>query len=87
MKMVDRKVEVILGFSDGTKVARIEELADVTDFLERHEEYVKVVRCKDCRHYYANMIPGGRGCQRNVYMEVGDNFFCANGARMDEVDK
>ena len=50
-------------------------------------EYVKVVRCKDCRHNYANMIPGGRGCQRNVYIEVDDNFFCADGARMDEVEE
>lgn len=51
------------------------------DDKERYGEYVKVVRCKDCRYNYANMIPGGKGCQQNVYIEVDDNFFCANGER------
>lgn len=44
------------------------------------------VRCKDCRYNYANMIPNGKGCQRNVYIEVDDNFFCADGERKDEAD-
>lgn len=46
----DAKVEVTLGLSDGTKIVRIENLEDVTTFLEQHEEFVKVVRCKDCKH-------------------------------------
>lgn len=46
-----------------------------------------VIRCKDCKYNYANMIPSGKGCQRNVYIEVDDNFFCANGERDDEVEE
>lgn len=42
---------------------------------------VPIVRCKDCRYNYANMIPNCKGCQRNVYIETDDNFFCANGER------
>ena len=58
----------------------------IYEYIEGKNDILKgeLVRCKDCRHYYANMIPGGRGCQRNVYMEVDDNFFCANGARNEE---
>lgn len=41
----------------------------------------EIVECKDCKYNYANMIPNGKGCQRNVYIEVDDNFFCADGKR------
>ena len=41
----------------------------------------EIVRCEDCKYNYANMIPDGKGCQRNVYIEVDDNFFCADGER------
>lgn len=47
-------------------------------------DMVEVVRCKDCKYNYANMIPGGKGCQQNVYIEVDDNFFCADGEREGE---
>ena len=45
-----------------------------------------IVRCKDCKYNYANMIPNGKGCQQNVYIEVDDNFFCADGERMNKVE-
>ena len=44
----------------------------------------ELVRCKDCKYNYANMIPDGKGCQRNVYIEADDNFFCADGERENE---
>lgn len=44
-------------------------------------KWTELVRCKDCKYNYANMIPGGKGCQQNVYIEVDDNFFCAEGER------
>lgn len=54
----------------------------------RQDVYIKdLVQCKDCKYNYANMIPGGKGCQRNVYIEVDDNFFCANGERDDKVEE
>ncbi len=54
-------------------------LYDIKDF--EPQEYVKVVRCRDCRYNYANMIPGGKGCQQNVYIETADNWYCADGER------
>lgn len=42
-----------------------------------------IVRCKDCRYNYANMIPNGKGCQLNVYIETSDNWYCADG-ELDE---
>lgn len=48
---------------------------------------VPVVRCKDCRYNYANMIPGGNGCQQNVYVETADDWYCADGERVDEVEE
>lgn len=94
MKMGDRNVEVILGFSDGTKVARIEDLADVTDFLEQHEEYVKVVRCKDCKYFEEIMTARYRDgttkevqiCKKRVPLK-DENFYCGWGKRMDEVEE
>lgn len=50
-------------------------------------DMVEVVRCKDCRYNYANMIPNGKGCQRNVYVETADNWYCADGEREDEVEE
>lgn len=46
-----------------------------------------IVRCKDCRYNYANMIPNGKGCQQNVYVETADNWYCADGEREDEVEE
>lgn len=48
---------------------------------------IEIVRCKDCRYNYANMIPNGKGCQQNVYIETADNWYCADGERKDEVEE
>lgn len=80
--------------ADGFKDALVK---DVTERLKEifkdgipvhpmHTDLVPVVRCKDCRYNYANMIPSGKGCQQNVYIETADNWYCADGERMDEVE-
>ena len=61
------KVEVTLCLADGTKLTRIEDLADITTFLEQHEEYVKIVRCKDCK--------AQQTCNFAQYQ--GNNGFCS----------
>ena len=47
-----------------------------------------VVRCKDCKHSYEDLC--GRVCSYGVSVDcvVPDDFFCADGAKMDlEVDE
>lgn len=61
--------------------------ATLADQFKDLNNVTPVVRCKDCKYNYANMIPGGKGCQQNVYIEVDDNFFCADGEQMDEVEE
>lgn len=56
------------------------DLSTIQRWMES-SDIVEVVRCKDCKYNYANMIPDGKGCQQNVYIEVDDNFFCADGER------
>ena len=41
-------------------------------------EYVKVVRCKDCKHY-RNEEPGMVYCSNIVAGWVKDDWFCADG--------
>lgn len=72
------KVEVTLCLTDGTKLTRIEDLADITTFLEQHEEYVKIVRCKDCKHRDDDDFCTGRGYP-NVL--APDDGFCDKGER------
>lgn len=70
----DTKIEIVLELSDGTKIARIENIEDVTTFLEQHVEFVKVVRCKDCKTQQT--------CNFAQYQ--GNNGFCSYGeAKMD----
>jgi hypothetical protein len=42
-----------------------------------------VVRCKDCKHSYEDLC--GRVCSYGVSVDcvVPDDFFCADGAKMD----
>ena len=47
---------------------------------------VEVVRCKDCKHNYHNMIPGGEaeyGCTKCIELPITANFYCAWGERND----
>lgn len=71
------KVEITLCLTDGTKLTRIEDLADITTFLEQHEEYVKIVRCKDCKTQQT--------CNFAQYQ--GNNGFCSLAERRDEVEE
>lgn len=47
---IETKVDVTFCLADGTKIISIENLEDITTFINQREEYVKVVRCKDCKH-------------------------------------
>lgn len=45
---------------------------------------VPVVRCKECKHNYANMIPGGEGCAKCIELPITPDFYCKNGERREE---
>lgn len=48
---------------------------------------VEVVRCKDCKHNYHNMIPGGEaeyGCTKCIELPITADFYCALGERKDD---
>lgn len=77
----DTKIKVVLGFTDGTKITRIENLEDVTGFLEQHDEFVKVVRCKDCKRSEYDELFHERWCNGN---RVEDYDFCSYGERKDD---
>lgn len=42
---------------------------------------VPVVRCRDCIHNYANMVPGGEGCAKCTELPIAPDFFCKSGER------
>ena len=52
--------------------------------LER-QGWVKVIRCKDCRHYNTNYCGDGFGwCERKgIGHGTSDDWFCADGERAD----
>ena len=76
------EVEVTFCLTDGTKLTRIENIDDITTFLEQHEEYVKIVRCKDCKHN------GTWSCMVNYgadeIMPMDNDNFCSWGERREE---
>lgn len=77
--------KVTLKLSDGTKIVRVDSLTTVQDFLEEHQEFVKVVRCRDCKHYFKN----DRGnvvtyeCEL-LHERMRDDFYCADGKRRED---
>lgn len=80
------EVEVTFCLTDGTKLTRIENLADITTFLEQHEEYVKIVRCKDCKWYGWGLTEChnpryGDGWANYPPPQVYDEYFCKDGER------
>ena len=78
----DAKVEVVLGLTDGTKIISVENLTDVTTFLEQHKEFVNVVRCKDCKH--SKVMEGERLCgewDEFYYEPVDENGYCYKAKR------
>ena len=45
---------------------------------------VEVVRCRDCKYNYHNMIPSGEaeyGCTKCVELPITADFYCAWGER------
>jgi hypothetical protein len=45
---------------------------------------VSVVQCKDCKHYNTTGCSKGFGWCENIDRGVSDNFYCANGAKMED---
>lgn len=48
-----------------------------------------VVRCKDCKHNYHNMIPSGEvdhECAKCIELPITADFYCAWGEREEEVE-
>ena len=51
------------------------------------DDVVEVVRCKDCKHNYYNMIPSGEAeheCVKFVELPITADFYCAWGEREDD---
>lgn len=47
----------------------------------------EVVRCKDCKHNYHNMIPDGEaeyGCTKCIELPITAYFYCAWGERRED---
>lgn len=54
---------------------------------ETSDDYVKVVRCKDCK-FYKDSPMGGKGCHthyngRTEFIPKNDNDFCSYGRRKE----
>ncbi len=45
---------------------------------------VPVVRCKDCKHYNTVDCSKGFGWCENIDRGTSDNFYCANGKRLNK---
>ena len=45
---------------------------------------VPVVRCKDCKHYNTIGCSKGFGWCENIDRGTSDNFYCANGKRLNK---
>ena len=49
---------------------------------------VEVVRCKDCKYNYHNMIPSGEaehGCTKCIELPITADFYCSWGERREDV--
>lgn len=60
-------------------------MADIIFYPKEGAEYVKVVRCKDCRHYRTNNTMGYPHCEILKRFATED-WFCAYGVRKDATD-
>jgi hypothetical protein len=45
---------------------------------------VQVVRCKDCKHYNTIGCSKGFGWCENIDRGTSDNFYCANGKKLNK---
>lgn len=48
---------------------------------------MSVVRCEDCKHYNRTGCSDGFGWCESMDRGVSDDFYCANGAKMESEDK
>ena len=46
------------------------------------DDYVLVVRCKDCKYWEKKSLGGP--CELNIRMISNENFFCADGVRKEK---
>lgn len=84
----ETKVEVTFCLTDGTKVTSIENLEDLTTFIDQHKEFVKVKHGRwlpsdkgDCIYTCSEC-----GFVRDAYI-LEEKAYCPRcGARMNEVD-
>ena len=75
------EVEVTFCLTDGTKLTRIETIDDITTFLEQHEEYVKIVRCKDCKRWEKDEMNYKYGWCGVFEVMKYENGYCDEGKR------
>lgn len=82
MRLVDAdKLPKYTGYAlSASKVAMAVENAPTVDA-------VPVVRCRECIHNYANMVPGGEGCAKCTELPIAPDFFCKSGERKEEEDE
>ena len=69
-ELVDGRVIEIGEFSDIS-------VTELDEIVTKQMEYVKVVRCKDCKYRRTN------DCPMRVLFDPKDDFFCASGEEKD----
>ena len=82
MPLID--TEVLANWIDGSQRLDTEhDYDEVARYIEECPtvDAVPVVRCWECIHNYANMIPGGEGCAKCVELPITPDFYCKNGER------
>lgn len=52
--------------------------------LRQEISIMDLVRCKDCKYNYANLIPSDNVCSLCVELPITKDFFCAYGEKIDE---
>lgn len=91
---IGNKVEVTLCLTDGTKLTKIEDIVNITTFLEQHEEYVKIVRCGACKWFVCNMREDGYlppnvpafWCKARQIDDPDPTDYCSLGERKEGVE-
>ena len=84
MEILDREEEIIVRQSD----LRVSEFVPTQSIEYRRQiNWSPLVRCKDCKHNYHNMIPGGEaehGCTKCIGLPITADFFCSWGERRED---
>ena len=96
--MIQRKTDIVVGLK-GEKMADvvIREWTDEKGWIHRIEiplktflrehDFEAVVRCKDCKHNYNNLIPSGEaehGCTKCIELPITADFYCSRGEREED---